>query len=841
MQNPNGSFSGSIGLAKSFTGAYTYFMDKVLLLLLAVVSNGFAATDFISTTPIHLGTFAVRNKPGVQAEASVFHSGQPVTVVHYQNFNWTAVQVDESNYGEAFDAYCRSPLFDCVQPSIRIDLNTDPNDPFFPRLWGMLKIEAPRAWDRYTSNDVIVAVIDTGIDLNHEDLRDNLWTGPDGEHGYTARDLVLVPGGQDDHFHGTHCAGTIGGIGNNGVGVAGVNWRTKLMAMKFLRSEGFGLSTDAALLIDRMITLRKEGQNIRVTSNSWGSSGTSGSSILEDAFKSAEDVGILNFCAAGNDNRNTDLVGHTPSSLTLDGIISVMASDQSDGKAFFSNYGFVSTDLMAPGMDIISCRLTGGYSSLSGTSMATPHAAGVGAMLFGIAPELNVKQARDVMLDPASLDILAFTNNSTGGGRLNMLKTLTNPKIFGHLTNEPPVLTLSVATNFFVLNLGETLTVEASATDPNGDALTFVVDANSPQNDGLLMCDAFAGYRLRAVTNRYSVTNIPRAQDALVDVMVSVFDFRGASDSERIRVYMKRDVSLARDLSQCGFNLTVWLDTTDLAGPAWRTFMDSGCEVNQTLLVSGENGFSTERRCWEQSSQAAFSVQPGWLIFNPFVTDPAGNFYSLPDHATNHDGSTYWYPQIQVTVSTNSGPAPLHIVADMRGTDPTGTRNVRYGAKKWQGASTSFDTGNPVRTFTLTNLGANFIEFTAQETVHGVTDTHIAVFTVLPGVNTNAPPPPPPTPDPVLTPPQNLSASLSGTTIRLTWSDTALREDRYVVETRTKSKGPWTEFRVLATMAADSTAFSFMASRNTQYEFRLKACKESQCGGYSNVAVIRSR
>lgn len=300
-------------------------------------------------------------------------------------------------------------------PNFVVRASAVPNDPQLSQLWGLSEatgINAPRAWDLFTgSNSIVVAVIDTGIDYNHPDLAANMWTNPgetpnngldddsngyvDDVHGINAGSSAANPGNpMDDHYHGTHVAGTIGAVGNNGVGVVGVNQRVKLMALKFLSSNGSGSLSEAIRAIDYMTMMRSNyGVNVRVSNNSWGGGGFS--AALENAIKRAREAGIIFVAAAGNASSDADSVPNYPSGYDESNVVSVAAIDSSQNLATFSNFGATSVDIAAPGVDILSTLPTSQYGRLSGTSMATPHVAGALALLLGREPGLTHLQAID--------------------------------------------------------------------------------------------------------------------------------------------------------------------------------------------------------------------------------------------------------------------------------------------------------------------------------------------------------------------------------------------------------------------------------------------------------------
>lgn len=413
-----------------------------------------------------------RNRAATQKAVTEFHQKHGAKITRFKYINWHAVELPKGQEAKLLRNYQASGLFERVQTQRIYKLHNTPDDPLLQQQWALATIQATNAWDKATSNDVVVAVIDSGIDYLHPDLKDNLWTGPNGQHGYTAVDGVIREGGYDDHLHGTHVAGTIGAMGNNAIGIAGVSWRTRLISFKFITALHGGKTRDAILCIEKMIDLRKSGQNIRVSNNSWGEYGPE-DLALKDVFLAAEDAGIINVCAAGNDNADIDQRFVSPASFDLDGIVTVLASNSADRKASFSNYGRVTTDLLAPGDGILSCKLNGGYSILSGTSMAAPHVAGALAMAFGQNPNLSVAQAKSILLQPQSCDHIDFTNNVTDGGRLNLRKFWSNPSIV-----TPPAIVN-------ITGSGDTITISWTAgilqESTNATAWTVSANQKNPQ------------------------------------------------------------------------------------------------------------------------------------------------------------------------------------------------------------------------------------------------------------------------------------------------------------------------------------------------------------------------
>jgi hypothetical protein len=337
-----------------------------------------------------------------------------------------------------------------AQPNFIYSTQATPNDPRFVDLYGLNRIQAPQAWNSTTGrSDVVVAVIDLGIDYNHEDLSANMWRNP-GETGTDSLGRDKAANGvdddgngyvddlfgidainhdsdpRDDWGHGTHVAGTIGALGNNSTGVVGVNWTVRLMAIKTHDLAGNGTSASVVEGFRYATLMRNRGVNVRVTNSSWGGAPEAPAydQALKDAIDAAGDAGILNVCAAGNSNSNNDLSPFYPASYESPSIISVAASDQNDNKVGFSSYGRSSVDVAAPGVAIWS-TLPGSYGLLSGTSMSAPHVSGAAALLSAYNPYLSVSQLKSLILE--SVDALPqWSTLTSSGGRLNVARALAN-------------------------------------------------------------------------------------------------------------------------------------------------------------------------------------------------------------------------------------------------------------------------------------------------------------------------------------------------------------------------------------------------------------------------------
>jgi subtilisin family serine protease len=314
---------------------------------------------------------------------------------------------------EAARQYAANPAVRYVEPNYIVRASaTIPNDPSYGDLWGMARIRAPEAWDiTQGSAEIVVGVIDTGIYATHQDLAANIAPG-----GYDFVNNDADP--LDDQGHGTHVSGTIGAVGNNGIGVAGVNWEVKLIGLKFLDATGSGNTADAIRAVEYAAT--NTALKIKVTNNSWGGGGYSQG--LYDAIKRAgETYGQLFIAAAGNDGVDNDQTPHYPSSYDLTNIIAVAAIGDDGALADFSCYGLESVDLAAPGVDILSTipGAGGQYDSYSGTSMATPHVAGAVALLWSLNPDYSYVEIRNAILESVAANP-ALDGKMVTGGELDL-------------------------------------------------------------------------------------------------------------------------------------------------------------------------------------------------------------------------------------------------------------------------------------------------------------------------------------------------------------------------------------------------------------------------------------
>lgn len=380
----------------------------------------------------------IENAPGWTAIDDLDDASPAQIVAQYQKL--PEVEYAEENYEIKLP-----DAVDEVDEVIGVKAVVRPADPQFGEQWALLNegqrggkqgadINATFAWTVTTgSQDVVVAVLDSGVDYTHEDLTSNMWIRPasmqpyqdselgtvDDEHGFNAIDNASDP--MDDNGHGTHCAGIIGAEGENDIGIAGVNWKVRIMPLKFMNAGGYGTTKDAIEAINYVIERKKAGVNVRIISASWGS--TQKSRALEEVIRKAYENDILFVAAAGNSSVNNDRSPHYPSSYDVPNVISVAALDRHDHLASFSNYGAKSVAVAAPGVDILSTWLGNAYEEKSGTSMATPVVSGVAALIVATHPGISVDDLRKKIL-AASDPIIALKGKTVTGGRINASKAL---------------------------------------------------------------------------------------------------------------------------------------------------------------------------------------------------------------------------------------------------------------------------------------------------------------------------------------------------------------------------------------------------------------------------------
>ena len=420
------------------------------------------------------------------------------------------IELPRGRREEVLAALRASGLVGYAEPDYRMKALIEPNDFRFydGSQWNLKNtgvyggtvgadIDAPDAWDlRNSAAGVIVAVVDTGIRLTHEDLRGNLWTNP-GETGLDAAGHDKATNGidddgdgyiddvhginaitgsgnpNDDYGHGTHVAGIIGATGNNSVGIAGVAWRVQLMALKSLDATGEGTISDAIECLDYA-----RAHGAKIVNASWGSYQFT-SQALRDAISNLRDAGIIFVAACGNSSADNDANPLFPASYEFDNIISVAASTRTDNAASFTNWGHTTVDLAAPGATVFSTwnGADNDYRYNDGTSMAAPHVAGAAALIWALNPALTYRQVIAAIL--ANTDPLPdFAGKTVTGGRLNLALALSAvvPGSGSSGDAVPPQVSMSRPQLGSSVR-GTTVAVAATATDNVGVAsVQFTLD-----------------------------------------------------------------------------------------------------------------------------------------------------------------------------------------------------------------------------------------------------------------------------------------------------------------------------------------------------------------------------
>jgi len=417
---------------------------------------------------------------------------------HFAQIDSTVVSVTPADTTWTIHTLEQDPRVAYAEPNFIVHAADTPNDPSFSQEWGLnntgqqvnfttgtpdADIDAPEAWSvSHGSPDVTVAVIDTGVDLAHPDLAQNIWINQ-GENCAGCRTNGIDDDGDgyvddwrgwdfvnhdndptDDNGHGTHVSGTIAAAGNNGIGTTGVTWNSKIMPLKFLDSQGSGSTEDAISAI-----LYARAQGVPILNNSWG--GGDFSQALQDAIELTDQSGELFVAAAGNDFTNTDQEPFWPSSYDTPNIVSVGASDQFDRKAWFSNYGVRTVDLSAPGTNIYSTWKGSTYRFADGTSMASPHVSGAAALVKAVFPNASGVGLKALLLrtvDP----ITALAGASRTAGRLNVDHAVrcTGPQAW-----------IESPANGVELNAGDPLQVQVIGVQcgsPNGVTVTATLNGS---------------------------------------------------------------------------------------------------------------------------------------------------------------------------------------------------------------------------------------------------------------------------------------------------------------------------------------------------------------------------
>jgi len=495
-----------------------------------------AAVDLSRAPKYKPDKVLVRFRPGVQRsemEAAHQQSGAKIlsepAIVHGLHIVQLGVGVSLES---ALKNYRGNKSVLYAEPDYLVHASGAPNDPQFPAQWNLQNtgqnggtlgadIRAVQAWGITTgSPNTFVAVLDTGIDYTHQDLAANVWSAasafsiPDqngniitcaaSSHGLNAVAGTCDP--QDDNGHGSHVSGIIGAVGNNNIGVAGVNWQVRILPCKILDATGAGDLASVIVCLDLVKQLKDGGLNIVATNNSWG--GSDFSQALQDAIAAHFSDGILFIAAAGNDFSDNDEIPTYPANVALPNVISVSAMNRFDAVATFSNVGRRTVHLGAPGEEILSTTPNNTYSVFSGTSMAAPHVTGVAALLKAQDPSRDWRAIKNLIL--AGGDSIASLGQTITQRRLNAYgaMTCTNSRVQSRVLPVADVVSGSIGSpitlSFLNINCSQpagNVTVQIS---PGGQTVTLTDDGTAPDQaagDGL-----YSGQWTPAAFGNYSLT-----------------------------------------------------------------------------------------------------------------------------------------------------------------------------------------------------------------------------------------------------------------------------------------------------------------------------------------------
>src|SRR5215831_12590672 len=438
---------------------------------------------------------------------------------------------------EAINSYRQDPDVLYAEPNYILKTINTPNDPRFSQMWGLnnvgqsggtpdADIDAPEAWNITTgSSNVVVAILDTGIDYNHQDLAGNMFRntadcnndGIDNDGNGFVDDCYGIDVANndsdpmDDNGHGTHVGGTIGAVGNNNVGVVGVNWNVRLMSCKFFDASGQGTTEGAITCLDYVKTMKDRGVNIVATSNSWG--GGDFSRALIDAIDAQRQSDILFITAAGNGNffgvgQNNDATPFYPCDTYLPNVICVAATDRTDARASFSNYGRHTVHIGAPGVDILSTLPGNNYATESGTSMATPHVAGVAALLKAQDPTRDWRAIKNLILTGGNT-ISSMANTITGkrlnaNGAMNCSNSVVQSRVMPIANTISASPGVPVDLGYLNINCANPKGSVSVSVSPGGQTVTLLDDglgSDQAAGDGI-----YSGQWTPSATGKYTLT-----------------------------------------------------------------------------------------------------------------------------------------------------------------------------------------------------------------------------------------------------------------------------------------------------------------------------------------------
>lgn len=540
---------------------------------------------------------------------------------------------------QAIAALAANPWVEFAEPDFVQRKVATANDTYFSLEWGLhntgqsiqgqtgiadADIDMPEAWDITTGDpDFVIADIDTGMQWSHPDLDGNVWSNPgeiggngidDDGNGYVddvrGWDFYSNDNNPDDSDgHGTHTAGTIGAEGNNGQGIAGVNWQCKVMPLRFLGPQG-GSTADAIAALNYAA-----GKGVKVSNNSWGGGGYS--SGLYNAINASKSVGHVFCAAAGNNGSNNDSSAFYPAGYNLDNIISVAATDNRDAMASFSNYGATTVDLGAPGVNIASCYTGSGYVWMSGTSMATPHVTGVVALVYQRNPGFSYSQVVSKILS-TTRPVSSLSGRCVTGGVLNALAALAGG---GGGSNTAPTVAISSPANGSSFNQGTSITFSGSATDTEDGSLTGSIAWTSSRDGSIGSGGSFSTSTLSVGTHV---------------ITASVTDSGGLSDTDTVTISVNAVGSIPNPPTE----VTATNNRNRTATVAWTDNSNNETSFQIERQKKNKNG------SWGSSSFYTVGANA-----TSYTNNSGTGTFQYRVRARNSAGDSAWSAWAQVTVT----------------------------------------------------------------------------------------------------------------------------------------------------------------------------------------------
>lgn len=487
----------------------------------------FAALPILAAEPADLfvpGEVLVKLRSSRDRESMSISHLLPGAVVEktFGKLGWQLVRLPEGmSVSEGLKRLRDSREVSETEPNYRLQLLAGAGDPKASDLWGLQKIGAPKAWGLAGDGPkVVVGVIDSGVNYRHPDLAANIWKNPgeiagngfdDDQNGYVddVYGIDLMDGDSDpmdDHGHGSHVAGTIAAVRDNGLGVVGVSPQANIMAVRIFAADKSSSAATAVEAFLYAIDLKDRGVNLRVLNCSWGSQYPN--LVLKTAISAAEAAGISVVCGAGNEHQNSDYRPFFPANYDVPGVISVVASTEADEPAFFSNYGETTAHLAAPGLWIPSTYKGGpDYATMSGTSMAAPHVSGAAALLLSRQSDLTPAAIKSLLIRTADR-LPAWEGKAVANGRLNLAKameTLVASPNANAPEPRPVPRTVSAISAVSRNNQGFLGDLSSSSVSISGDgrflvfvsAATNLAAGDSNDKDDVFLHDRMAGTTIR--------------------------------------------------------------------------------------------------------------------------------------------------------------------------------------------------------------------------------------------------------------------------------------------------------------------------------------------------------